>query len=285
MCKKSVLTFPVAVVVAVLLTAAGSNRSLASSEPTAAARFCIDEGADGNLDDFAKCWVVNMMSDDQRRVAQCIAVNRGLGGAAFCMSGMQLSPFGLQVATCAQRHRGDARAITGCVGLPDLPPEGQRLAACVAANPQNFWGAALCAGGHELTPEQEVFANCAVATGLQARGLVVCIGGQIAMEELQKCLNVTVARDRCFGDADDVTELACEAWRGMGAESVANQPPQIFGGASSAFHRPGRLAAGPNSAFDNPGELGGGANAVARNPDEVPGNRVSLSPKRLAARF
>ena len=124
MCKKSVLTFPVAVVMAVLLTVAGSNRSLASSEPTAAARFCIDEGADGNLDDFAKCWVVNMMSDDQRRVAQCIAVNRGLGGAAFCMSGMQLSPFGLQVATCAQRHRGDARAITGCVGLPDAAAGG-----------------------------------------------------------------------------------------------------------------------------------------------------------------
>jgi hypothetical protein len=285
MCKKSVLTLPAAVAVAVILTAAGSNRALASSEPTAAAAVCIDEGADRNLDTFAKCWVVNMMSDDQRRVAQCIAVNRGLGGAAFCMSGMQLSPLGLQVATCAQRHRGDARAITGCVGMPELPPEGQRLAACVAANPQNFWGAALCAGGHELTPEQEVFANCAVATGLQARGLVVCIGGQVAMEELQKCLNVTVARDRCFGDADDVTQLACEAWRGMAAESVPNPPPQIFGGASSAFHRPGRLAAGPNSALDNPGERGGGANAVARNPDEVPGNRVPLSPKKLAIRF
>ena len=173
---------------------------------------------------------------------------------------------GLQVAKCAQRHSGDARAITGCVGLPALPPEGQRLAACVAANPQNFWGAALCAGGRELTPEQEVFANCAVATGLQAHGLVVCIGGQAAMNELQKCLNVMVARDRCFGDADDVTQLACEAWRGMGAESVPNPPPQIFGGASSAFHRPGQLAAGPNSALDNPGELGGGANTVAATP-------------------
>ncbi len=285
MCKNRVLTLPVAVIFAGILTVAASHPSLASSEPTAAAAVCIGEGRDGNLDEFARCWVVNMMSDDQRRVAQCIAVNRGLGGAAFCMSGMQLSPFGLQVAKCAQRHSGDAHAITGCVGLPALPPEGQRLAACVAANPQNFWGAALCAGGHELTPEQEVFANCAVATGLQARSLVVCIGGQVAMDELQKCLNVTVARDRCFGDADDVTQLACEAWRGMGTESVPNQPPQIFGGASSAFHRPGRLAAGPNSALDNPAELGGGANTVARNPDEVAGNRASLSPKTLAARF
>ena len=218
MCKNCVLTLPIAAMIAGILTMVAGNRSLASSEPTAAAAVCIDEGADGNLDEFAKCWVVNMMSDDQRRVAHCIAVNKGLGGAAFCMSGMQLSPFGLQVAKCAQRHSGDARAIAGCVGLPVLPPEGQRLAACVAVNPQNFWGAALCAGGHELTPEQEVFANCAVATGLQTRGMVVCIGGQVTMDELQKCLNVTVVRDRCFGDADDVTQLACEAWRGMGAE-------------------------------------------------------------------
>jgi hypothetical protein len=285
MCKNRVLTLPIAAMIAGILTVVAGNRSLASSEPTAAAAVCIDEGADGNLDELAKCWVVNMMSDDQRRVAHCIVVNKGLGGAAFCMSGMQLSPFGLQVAKCAQRHSGDARAITGCVGLPVLPPEGQRLAACVAVNPQNFWGAALCAGGHELTPEQEVFANCAVATGLQTRGMVVCIGGQVTMDELQKCLNATVVRDRCFGDADDVTQLAFEAWRGVGAESVPNPPPQIFGGARSAFHNPGRLAAGPNSAVDNPGELAGGANAVARNPDQVPGNRPSLSPKTLAARF
>jgi hypothetical protein len=285
MCKNRVLTFSLAVLVAGVASVAASGRSLASADPAAAAAICVDEGADGNLDEFTKCWVVNMMSDDQGRVAHCIAVNRGLGGAAFCMSGMQLSPFGLQVAKCAQRHSGDARAIAGCVGLPVLPPEGQRLAACVAANPQNFWGAALCAGGHELTAEQTVFANCAVATGLQPRGMVVCIGGQVTMDELQRCLNVTVARDKCFGDTDDVTQVACEAWRGMTPESVANQPPQIFSGANSAFHHPGRLAAGPNSEVDNPGELAGGANAVARNPDQVTGNKTPLSPKTLAARF
>jgi hypothetical protein len=285
MCRNSILTLSFAALFAGILTVSASGRSLASSDPTAAAAICIDEGADGGLDEFAKCWVINMMSDDQRRVAQCIAVNKGLGGAAFCMSGMQLSPFGLQVARCAQRHSGDARAIAGCVGLPVLPPQGQRLAACVAVNPQNFWGAALCAGGHELTPEQTVFANCAVATGLQPRGMVVCIGGQRTMDELQKCLTVVVARDRCFGDTEDVTQLACEAWRGMGAEFVANQPPQIFGGASSVFHNPGRLAAGPNSAVDNPGELASGPNAVARNPDSVPDSAASFSPKTLAARF
>ena len=105
------------------------------------------------------------------------------------------------------------------------------------------------------------------------------------LEELQKCLTVAVAGGRCFGDTDDVTQLACEAWRGMGAESVANQPPQVFGGANSAFHNPGRLAAGPNSAADNPGELAGGPNAVARNPDHVPGSAASFFPKALAARF
>jgi len=285
MCKNRVLTLSFAALVAGVVSVAAGGRSFASADPTAAAATCIDEGADGDLDEFTKCWAVNMMSDDQRRVAQCIAVNKGLGGAAFCMSGMQLSPFGLQVAKCAQRHSGDARAIAGCIGLPVLPPQGQRLAACVAVNPQNYWGAALCAGGHELTPEQTIFANCAVATGLQPRGLIVCISGRVTMDELQKCLNLTVARDRCFGDADDVTQLACEAWRGIAAESVPNQPPQIFGGARSAFHNPGRLAAGPNSAVDNPGELAGGANAVARNPDQAPGNRPSLSPKTLAARF
>jgi hypothetical protein len=284
MCKNRVLTLSFAALIAGIVSVAAGGRSLASTDPTAAAATCIDEGADRDLDEFAKCWVVNMMSDDQRRVARCIAVNQGLGGAAFCMSGMQLSPFGLQVAKCAQRHSGDARAIAGCIGLPVLPPDGRRLAACVAVNPQNYWGAALCAGGHELTPEQTVFANCAAATGLQPRGMVICIGGQRTMEELQKCLTVAVAGGRCFGDTDDVTQLACEAWRGMGAESVAN-PSQIFGGANSAFHNPGRLAAGPNSAVDNPGELAGGRNAVARNPDQVPGSAASFFPKTLAARF
>src|SRR3984893_13773863 len=152
MCRNRVLTLSFAAVVAGLLRVA-SGRSLASTDPTAAAAVCIEEGADGDIDEFAKCWVVNMMSDDQRRVAHCIAVNKGLGGAAFCMSGMQLSPFGLQVAKCAQRHSGDARAIAGCVGLPVLPPQGQRLAACAAVNPPEFWGAAPCGGGLGFAPQ------------------------------------------------------------------------------------------------------------------------------------
>jgi hypothetical protein len=268
-----------------VLNVAASTRSLASADASEAVATCFDEGADRNIDTFTKCWVVNMMSDDQKRVAQCIAANRGVGGAAFCMSGMQLSPFGLQIAKCAQRHAGDTRAIAGCVGVAALPPEGQRLAACVAANPQNFWGAALCAGGHDLTPEQTVFANCAVATGLQPRGMAVCIGGQAALDELKKCLTVTVSRDKCFGDNDEVTQAVCEAWRGMAADSAVNRPGQIFGGANSAFNNPGRLAAGPNSADYNPAELGGGSNSVVRNPDHVPGSAMSFSPKTLGIRF
>ena len=138
--KNRVLTLSFAALIAGIVSVTASGHSLASTDPTAAAAICIEEGADRDLDEFTKCWVVNMMSDDQRRVAQCIAANKGLGGAAFCMGGMQLSPFGLQVAKCAQRHSGDVRAIAGCVGLPVLPPEGQRLAACVAVNPQNYLG-------------------------------------------------------------------------------------------------------------------------------------------------
>src|SRR5882757_2254686 len=273
MCKNRVLTLSFAALVAGVVSVAAGGRSFASADPTAAAATCTDEGTDGDLDEFTKCWAVNMMSDDQRRVAQCIAVNKGLGGAAFCMSGMQLSPFGLQVAKCAQRHSGDARAIAGCIGLPVLPPQGQRLAACIAANPQNFWGAALCAGGHELTPEQTVFANCAVATGMQPHDMALCIGGQLVVDELQKCLTAPRGGVRCFGDNDDVTLLACEAWRGMAEDvnSVRNQPVQIFGG--------------PNSAFHNPGQLAGGSNSVARNPDQPPGVATSLVPKTLAIRF
>jgi hypothetical protein len=286
MCKNRVLTLPfVAILAGFLSAAASSHSSLASTDPAAAASTCLEQRADGSLDEFTQCWIVHMMSDDQRRVAQCIAVNKGLGGAAFCMSGMQLSTLGLHVAKCAQRHGGDTRAIAGCVGLPALQPEAQRLAACVAVNPQNFWGAALCAGGHELTPDQEVFANCAVTTGLQPRALAVCIGGQVTLDELHKCLTVAVARDKCFGDTDEITLLVCNAWRGIGADSEAGQPLQTFGGASSAYNHPGRLAAGPNSEHDNPGELAGGANAVARNPDHVPGSATSLSPKALASRF
>jgi hypothetical protein len=286
MCKNRILTLPIVAMLTVFMSVAASGHaSLASTDPKAAASACLEERADGDLDQFARCWIVHMMSDDQRHVAQCIAVNKGLGGAAFCMSGMQLSTFGLHVAKCAQRHGGDTRAIAGCVGLPALPPEAQRLAACVAVNPQNYWGAALCAGGHELTPEQEVFANCAVTTGLQPRGMAVCISGQVTLDELHKCLTVAVARDKCFGDTDEITQHVCNAWRGIGADPEAGLQVQIFGGAGSAYNRPGRLAAGPNSEHDNPGELGAGANSVARNPDKVPGGALSFSPKALAARF
>jgi len=287
MCINRILTFPLLAITAGFLTMAATGRSVASPDPTAAAATCIEAGADIDVDEFTRCWIVNMMSDDQRRVVQCIAVNKGLGRAAFCMSGMQLSPFGLEVAKCAQRNKGDSRAITACVGIPALPPEAQRLAACVAANPQNFWGAALCAGGHELTPEQTVFANCAVATGMQPHDMALCIGGQLVVDELHKCLIAPREGVRCFGDNEEVTQLACEAWRGMAADvnSVQNQPAQIFGGPNSVFRHPGQLAAGPNSVTHNPGQLAGGANSVARNPDPVPGAALSLAPKSLAIRY
>ena len=287
MCINRILTFPVLAITAGFLTMAATGRSVASPDPTAAAATCIREGAGIDVDEFTKCWIVNMMSDDQKRVGHCIAVNKGLGRAAFCMSGMQLSPFGLEVAKCAQRNRGDTRAIAGCVGMPALPPEAQRLAACVAANPQNFWGAALCAGGHELTPEQTVFANCAVATGMQPHDMALCIGGQLVMDELHKCLTAPRGGVSCFGDNEAITLLACEAWRGM-AEDVnpaRSQPAQIFGGPNSVFNKPGHLAAGPSSAIHNPGQLAGGSNSVARNPDPVPGAATTLAPKSLAVRF
>jgi hypothetical protein len=42
MCKNRVLTLPIAAMIAGILTVVAGNRSLASSEPTAAAAVCID---------------------------------------------------------------------------------------------------------------------------------------------------------------------------------------------------------------------------------------------------
>lgn len=57
MCNNPVLTLSFAALIAGVVSVSASGRSLGSSDPTAAAATCIDEGADSDLDEFTKCWV------------------------------------------------------------------------------------------------------------------------------------------------------------------------------------------------------------------------------------
>jgi hypothetical protein len=220
----------------------------AAADPTRAAALCIEGGADDNLQSFSRCWVARMMSDDQRRMADCIAGNMTTAAAVFCVAGRPLSPADLRIANCAAKTGGDMHAIAGCSGLRVVPLKSQRIAACVVANPKNVWGAALCAGGRDLAPAQAVFANCAMTTSLQPHAMARCIGGAVTANELRKCLLVGVGGDGCFGDNAAVTLIARDAWRGVGdaPTAVLAQPGQLFGGSNSVFNEPNQLAGRPN---------------------------------------
>ena len=249
MYSNRLLTLPAAAAIACLVTVAASHASFArAADPTRAAAMCLEGGADDNLQSFSKCWIASMMSDDQRRIADCIAGNKAPAGAVFCVAGRPLTPAELRIAACAASTGNDMRAIAGCAGLRVVPLKFQRLAACVAANPQNAWGAALCAGGHDLAPERTVFANCAATTGLVPHAMAGCVGGPVTANELRKCLLVGVGGDGCFGDNAAVTLIARDAWRGLadGPTSVSNRPGQSFGGANSVFNDPDQLAGRPN---------------------------------------
>ena len=240
---------PVAVAIACLVILAASRDALARAvDPTKAAAQCIEGGSDDNLQSFAKCWIASMMSDDQRRIADCIAQNKAPGAAAFCVAGKPLSPAELRIAGCAANAGTNSHAVAACAGLKVLPLKSQRLAGCVAANPRNFWGAALCAGGRDLAPGQLVFANCAASTGLQPHAMAGCVGGQVAANELRKCLLVGVGGDGCFGDNAAVTLIVRDAWRGVagGPTPVMDPAGQVFGGASSLFNDPDQIARRPN---------------------------------------
>ena len=161
------------------------------------------------------------------------------------MAGRNLSPMGQQVAQCALQMGGRPQMLAMCATGPmGIDPEAMRLAECVAANPSNFWGAAMCAGGQQLTAEQQVFAQCAVETGLQPYAFAACATGQLTMNEFQKCFEIGVGGEGCFGNNNEIVKLVTDFWSGVagGPNSVLNRPDQIFGG--------------PNSIFNDPGEFG-----------------------------
>lgn len=266
---------------------ATSPHARAETDPAAAAARCAPQQPPGDMDQFSSCWITQMMSDQQRVVANCIAANQGLGGAAFCVAGINLSPAGQQIAACAQQSGGNLGAVAACAGFTSMDLQTQRIASCVASNPANYWGAALCAGGHDLTPEQQVFANCAVATGMQPYAMAGCVGGELTTNELQKCLTIGVGGRGCFGDNNTITVAVRNAWKGVagGPNSVLNRPAQIFGGPNSVFNNPGQLAGGPNSVINNPGQVLGGSNSVVRNPDQVLGGSNSFFHKNLGIHF
>ena len=243
------LTLPAAAAIACLVTLAASRDALArTTDPTKAAAQCIEGGSDDNLQSFSKCWIASMMSDDQRRIADCIALNKAPAAAIFCVAGKPLSPAELRIAGCAASVGTNTHAVATCAGLKVLPLKSQRLAGCVAANPRNSWGAALCAGGRDLAPEQAVFANCALSTGLQPHAMAGCVGGPVTANELRKCLLVGVGGDGCFGDNAAVTLIVRDAWQGVAADAtpVPNPVAQVFGGTNSLFNDPDQLARRPN---------------------------------------
>lgn len=83
MCINRILTFPVLAIAAGFLTMAATGRSVASPDPTAAAATCIEAGADIDVDEFTKCWIVKMMSDDQKACRPLHRREQGSGARRF----------------------------------------------------------------------------------------------------------------------------------------------------------------------------------------------------------
>ncbi len=271
-------------------------------DPTEAASNCVEAGYDTDLDRFSACWIMQMTSDEQREVANCIMMSGDWATASFCMAGRTLSPDGQAIARCALSTGGQPQALLMCASGPlGINPEAVRLAGCVAANPTNFWGAAICAGGVQLTPEQQVFAECAVQTGLQPYSFAACATGNLTFNEFQKCLEIGVGGDGCFGENNTIVRLVQDAWKGVaggpnsvlnrpgqifgGPNSVFNDPAQVFGGANSIFRNPGQILGGPNSVVRNPSQIWGGPNSVVRNPDQLLGGPNSFFHKNLGIHF
>ncbi len=143
----------------------------------------------------------------------------------------------------------------------------------------------LLAGGEQLTAEQQVFAECAVETGLQPYAFAACATGQLTLNEFQKCFEIGVGGEGCFGNNNEVVKLVRDFWNGVagGPNSVLNRPNQIFGGPNSIFNDPAQIWGGPNSVFNNPGQVWGGPNSVLRNPGQIWGgpNSVVRNPDQL----
>ncbi|TAL79963.1 MAG: hypothetical protein EPN75_08720 [Beijerinckiaceae bacterium] len=255
-----------------------------NGDPTEAARNCVQAHFNTDLNRFSACWVMQMASEPQRRIGNCIITNNNWDSAGFCMAGKYLSPTEEAVARCAQHAGNQTQMIIACASVfSKVNPEILRLAGCVASNPTNSWGAAMCVGGAHLTPEQQVFAECAFQTGLQPYAFAVCATNQLTINEFQKCLTIGVGGNGCFGKNNTIVKLVHDAWKGIsgGPNSVLNRPGQLFGGPRSIFHDPAQVWGGPNSMFRNPAQVWGGPNSVIRNPDQLLGGKNSFFHKQL----
>jgi hypothetical protein len=238
-------------------------------DPEQAARDCRWTGND--IDLFAGCWSRQMMSDQQRRVANCLSESGSLGSFAFCAAARPLTQEEQRIAECALNSRGDFGVTLSCTGLQSLTAEQQRLARCIINSGANVAAAAICAGGNNLTPNQTVVAECAVKSGGQPYTFAGCVGGQLTTTELQKCLTDGIGGQHgCFGENNTIVQSVRSAWEGasLGPNSAPNGQQQIFGG--------------PNSVFNNPSQLLGGSRAVFQaspppvNLGTIGGHRVCL---------
>ena len=129
--------------------------------PTQAALACRDSIAD--INQFAGCWSREMMSDQQRLVADCLSQSGSLGAFAFCATQHPLNPQDQRIAECALQSGGNFQTAAACAGMQYLSPDQQQLAGCIFSNGLNAVGAAVCAGGKNLTPEQTVVAPSEMA--------------------------------------------------------------------------------------------------------------------------
>lgn len=287
--RRIIFAYPAILFLALLLPHLAAGQQIpfnANGNPTVAASNCLDAGYDTDMDRFSACWIMQMTSPQQQQIANCIMINGDWASAGFCMAGKNLSPQYQAIARCALNSGGQVQLIAACATGPmGVNPEAARLAGCVAANSNNFWGAAMCVGGQRLTPEQQVFAECAAETGLQPYAFAACATGQLTTNEFQKCFEIGVGGDGCFGRNNTIVRLVSDFWHGVsgGPNSMLNRPGQIFGGQNSVFNDPAQIWGGPNSIFRNPGQILGGPNSLIRHPAQIWGgpNSVVRNPDQL----
>lgn len=164
--------------------------------------------------DFLACVGNTQLNAEEAEVFDCAIRSDGvLGSAAMCISKKRFSPEMRHIYSCTERNQGNYSKIASCAMENYMTPEQRRIYSCVMSHPESYAKMAVCAVGPQLTAEQQVFADCAIKTGMQPYAMAVCVGGTLTVNELQKCIDVGVGGNGCFGDNNTLVLHVQNAWK------------------------------------------------------------------------
>ncbi len=162
---------------------------------------------------LADCASVTGMSAENAKAIQCAAQATDEVSIAACLATPQLTNEQRRLAECVTRNRTSYGAMATCALSKNLNSTQRRVLECAATHKTNYLDAGLCSVSSNLTPEQQVFIRCAIQTGGQPYAMAVCVGGQLTANELQKCVERGIGGNGCFGKNNTLVKGIQNQWR------------------------------------------------------------------------